>query len=238
MAAFERARELLERGREGAAAEAAEEAKRLAPRSGAVRELLGLALYGAGRYRDSLREIQAYRRMTGRLDQNHLAADSYRAIGAPEKAVPLAREAIAARLPVDVRAEAAIVGAAALADLARYDEALGLLRRFPVQSDVGRPSDLRIWYMTGDVLDFAGEVSGGFQDEMGELVGRLNDATTAACQFAEEPALERLVFWCRPEVVAAINYAEPARDGRLRFPVFKALRPDVPPVSCRVSETE
>lgn len=183
MAAFERARELLERGREGAAAEAAEEAKRLAPRSGAVRELLGLALYGAGRYRDSLREIQAYRRMTGRLDQNHLAADSYRAIGAPEKAVPLAREAIAARLPVDVRAEAAIVGAAALADLARYDEALGLLRRFPVQSDVGRPSDLRIWYMTGDVLERAGRRSEA-ADEFRRIVRHDADAFDAAERLA------------------------------------------------------
>ena len=45
-------------------------------------------------------------------------------------------------------------------------------------------------------LDYAGEVSGGFQDEMGELVRRLDEATAAACQFAEEAqALERLVFW-------------------------------------------
>jgi ATP dependent DNA ligase C terminal region. len=87
-------------------------------------------------------------------------------------------------------------------------------------------------------LDFTGEVSGGFQDEMTELVRRLDEATTAACPFAEEPALERVVFWCRPEVVAAINYAELAPGGRLRFPVFKALRPDVPPDSCRASETE
>ncbi len=87
-------------------------------------------------------------------------------------------------------------------------------------------------------LDFAGEVTGGFQDEMDDLARRLDEATTAACPFAEEPALERLVFWCRPEVVAAITYAEPAPDGRLRFPVFKALRPDVPPDSCRVAETE
>jgi bifunctional non-homologous end joining protein LigD len=100
-------------------------------------------------------------------------------------------------------------------------------------------SSLLLGRLRGDGrLDFAGEVNGGFQDEMGELVHRLDEATTAACPFAEEPALERLVFWCRPEVVAAITYAEPAPDGRLRFPVFKALRPDVPPDSCRAAETE
>lgn len=87
-------------------------------------------------------------------------------------------------------------------------------------------------------LDFAGEVSGGFQDEMGDLVKRLDEATTQACPFADEPALERLVFWCRPEVVATITYADIASDGRLRFPVFKALRPDVPANSCRVAEAE
>ncbi|MEO8456765.1 MAG: non-homologous end-joining DNA ligase [Chloroflexota bacterium] len=87
-------------------------------------------------------------------------------------------------------------------------------------------------------LQFAGEVSGGFQDELGELVKRLDDATTTACPFADAPTPERLVFWCRPEVVAAITYADIAADGRLRFPVYKALRPDVPAESCRVSEAD
>jgi len=154
--AFERARELLQRGREGAAVEAAAEAKRLAPRSSSVRELLGVALYRAGRYRDSLRELQAYRRMTGRLDENHLIADSYRGLGMPEKAVPVAREAVHAHLPEEPRAEAAIVGAAALADLGRYAEALSLLQRFPARPNVSRPWNLRLWYVTGDVLERAG----------------------------------------------------------------------------------
>ena len=87
-------------------------------------------------------------------------------------------------------------------------------------------------------LKFAGEVVGGFQDEMVDLVKRLDDATTQTSPFAEDPALGRLVFWCRPEVVATITYADIAPDGRLRFPVFKALRPDVPAVSCRVAEAE
>src|SRR5437879_5456383 len=77
LAAFEHARGLLQRGRDGAAAQAAAEAKSLAPRSGSVRELLGVALYRADQYRDALQELQAYRRMTGRLDQTHLIADSY-----------------------------------------------------------------------------------------------------------------------------------------------------------------
>src|SRR5207249_239393 len=125
--AFQQAVSLMERGRDAAAVAPAREAKDLAPRSGVVREVLGMALYRSGQFREALRELQAYRRITGRADQNHLIADSHRALGAPEKAVEPAREAIRARIGDDVRAEAAVVGAAALADLGRTDEALSLL---------------------------------------------------------------------------------------------------------------
>jgi tetratricopeptide (TPR) repeat protein len=148
----------LDRGREGDAARLAQQAKTLAPRSGAVREVLGMALYRRGRFRDALRELQAYRRFTGRPDQNHLIADCHRALGAPEKALPLVREALDARIGAEARAEAAVVGGSALADLGRYEEALTLLRRFDRGEDAARPYDLRVWYVTGDVLERAGRV--------------------------------------------------------------------------------
>jgi tetratricopeptide (TPR) repeat protein len=154
--AFEEAVELLERDRPAPAVEAATRAKDLAPRSGAVREVLGIALYRAERFRDALRELLAYRRMTDRRDQNHLIADAYRATGAPEKAVATAREALGARIPEPARAEAAVVGAAALADLGRFPEAVGLLRGFPTNDRASRPSDLRVWYVLADVLERAG----------------------------------------------------------------------------------
>ncbi|HEV8420699.1 MAG TPA: tetratricopeptide repeat protein, partial [Actinomycetota bacterium] len=135
---------------------AALRAKNLAPRSGAVREILGIALYRAERFRDALRELQAYRRMSGRQDQNHLIADCYRALGAPEKAVEPAREALKARLPDDVRAEAAVVGASALADLGRFTEAMSMLRASPTSERLSRDFDLRVWYVMGDVLERAG----------------------------------------------------------------------------------
>src|SRR6266496_3832125 len=91
-----RAVELLSRGDVRQGGSEAERAKAQAPRSGAVREVLGLAYYEADRWREALRELQAYRRMTGRADQNHLIADAYRALGSPEKAVPLAEEALRA----------------------------------------------------------------------------------------------------------------------------------------------
>jgi tetratricopeptide (TPR) repeat protein len=151
-----RAVALLSRGDAAQAFREAEKAKSAAPRSGAVREILALGYYGAERWRDALREAQAYRRITGRKDQNHIIADSYRALGSPEKAVPVAEEALKAPIPEAVRAEAAIVAASALADMGRFDEGLAVLKRLPSHPEVGRDHDLRVWYVTGDVLARAG----------------------------------------------------------------------------------
>jgi len=156
VALLEEAVAAMDRGRAGEAIRPAEEAKGLAARSGAVREVLGMALYRRGRYREALRELQAYRRLTGRVDQNHLIADSHRALGAPDKALPLVREALDARMSAEARAEAAVVGGSALADLGRYEEALTLLRRFDSGAEAARPHDLRVWYVTADVLERAG----------------------------------------------------------------------------------
>jgi tetratricopeptide (TPR) repeat protein len=156
VALVEEAVAALERDRPGEAIRAAGDAKKLASRSGAVRELLGMALYRRGRFREALQELQAYRRITGRPDQNHLIADAHRALGTPEKALALVQEALDARIGAEARAEAAVVGGAALADLGRFEEALTLLRRFDRGSDTARPQDLRVWYVTADVLERAG----------------------------------------------------------------------------------
>jgi tetratricopeptide (TPR) repeat protein len=121
-----------------------------------AREVLGIAAYRAGEFREALAALGAYRRMSGRVDQNHLIADAYRATGQPEKAVPLIREELASELPPSLRAEATAVGAAALADMGRYDEALALLAVYPSREDMAAGHDLRVWYVHGDVLERAG----------------------------------------------------------------------------------
>jgi len=181
--AFEDAVSLLERGREAAAVAPALEAKRLAPRSSAVREVLGMALYRAGRYRDALRELQAYRRMTGRADQDHLIADSYRGIGAPEKAVETARGALRARLPDEVRVEAAVVAASALADLGRLTEALSVLSLVRPRDRSVRPHDIRVWYVRGDILERAGRRAEA-KEEFGRVVRHDPEAFDAAERLA------------------------------------------------------
>lgn len=173
----------LEDGRAGDAVEAAARAKSLASRSGAIREVLGIALYRAERFRDALRELQAYRRLTARVDQNHLIADSYRALGVPEKAVEPALEAVRAQIPEEARAEAAVIGASALADLGRFTEALGILRSFGADDRLAKPFHLRLWYVTGDVLERAGR-PGEAAEEFRRVLRHDPDAFDAADRLA------------------------------------------------------
>lgn len=84
-------------------------------------------------------------------------------------------------------------------------------------------------------LRYVGEVAGGYAEaDAGHIARSLEGLASKECPFREEPASRRLVFWCRPGLVATVRFAEWTADGRLRFPVFEALRPDVPPGSCRL----
>jgi tetratricopeptide (TPR) repeat protein len=134
----------------------AEKVKALASRSASVREVLGLAYYAAGRWREAVTELKAYRRMTGRQDQNHVIADALRGLGRPSEAVPLAEEELRAKVSNEAKAEAVIVAASALADEGRYAEALAFLGRARTKDDVAEPYTLRLWYVRGDILDRAG----------------------------------------------------------------------------------
>jgi tetratricopeptide (TPR) repeat protein len=148
----ERAVRLIADGAPEEAIRHAERAKHLAGRSAGIREILALAYYGSGRWREALREMQAYRRLSGRVDENHVIADSYRALGRADRAVEEAEAGLQGDLPEEVRAECAVVGASALADVGRYEDALAFIHRFPTRTAVARPFDLRIWYVAGDIL--------------------------------------------------------------------------------------
>ena len=54
----------------------------------------GSRIYGLGRWQEALTELKAYKRISGRPDQNHLIADSLRGLGRPADAVPLAEEVL------------------------------------------------------------------------------------------------------------------------------------------------
>jgi predicted TPR repeat methyltransferase len=76
-----------------------------------------------------------------------------------------------------------VVAASALADLGRYEEALTLVRRFRTDPGSARPYDLRIWYVTGDVLERAGQRDAA-ADEFRRVVRHDADAFDAAERLA------------------------------------------------------
>jgi tetratricopeptide (TPR) repeat protein len=101
-------------------------------------------------------ELKAYRRLSGRADQNHVIADCLRALGMPQEAVPLAEEELRAKVSNDAKAEAVVVAASALADQGRYAEGLAFLGRARTRESVSEPYTLRLWYVRGDILAKAG----------------------------------------------------------------------------------
>lgn len=139
-------------------------AKHLAPRSGAVREALGAALYLAEHYDEALAELQTYRRVTGRSDQNHLLADCHRALGRGiDKVAALVEEMRDdEEVPLDRRIEGMIVWASSLADSGDVGAGRAVLRpTLEATADDPEPTEahLRLWYVAGDLAARGGDAA-------------------------------------------------------------------------------
>ncbi|MEX0952978.1 MAG: hypothetical protein WDZ26_04025 [Nitriliruptoraceae bacterium] len=152
----------IDEERPDVALEYLEWAKDQAPRIAAIREAYGVALYLEERYQDALAELKAYRRMTGRTDQNHVAADCLRALGREADQVAVLADALMSddTAPMDRRAEAAIVWAAALADAGAVSDARSILRRFAsrVTLESGEPA-ARVHYVAADLAQRDGDAA-------------------------------------------------------------------------------
>lgn len=134
----------------------AEQCKHIALRAVPAREFLGLAYYHAGRWQEAARELAAFRRLSGSNEQNPVIADSYRALGKPDKAVEIVDQVAAGEVEPAVYYEAQIVGAGALADLGRLDEAVERLRRLDLKPRAAEAHHIRAWYALGDLLERTG----------------------------------------------------------------------------------
>ena len=138
-------------------------AKHLAPRSPAVRESLAIALYRAGDLHAALSELQAYRRISGSDDQNHLLADCLRAEGRdPERAIEIGNLLVAAHdEDIERRIEAAIVVAAVHLDLGRPGRARSTIAPFlegPEAAEVPGESLVRLLWVAADIAEADGAV--------------------------------------------------------------------------------
>lgn len=152
----------IEEDRPDVAIEVLAWAKSEASRLATIREAYGIALYQAGRYADAASELQAYRRFSGRHDQNHVLADCLRALGRDLDRIAETAGALVAdeQAPVERRAEAAIVWAAAVADAGDLGAARAVLRRFLDGYTFGDADhDVRLRYLQGDLAARAGDTT-------------------------------------------------------------------------------
>ena len=140
------------------------EAKKKAPRSVFVREMLGLVYHHLERWRDAARELSAYRRMSDLHNRDPELADCERALGRPEKALEVLGEILsdvtAHDLDEPVLAEGLIVAAGTLNDLGRDEEAVKVLEKGPLRpAGEIEPHHLRLWYALADALERVGRRS-------------------------------------------------------------------------------
>lgn len=130
-----------------------------APQAASVRELLGLTYYRLGRWKDAVRELEAFREIVGTAEQNPVLADSYRALKRWREVEDLWDELKESSPAADLVTEGRIVMAGSLADRGQLAEAIGLIEKS--QRSVKRPGvhHLRQGYVLADLYERAGEVA-------------------------------------------------------------------------------
>lgn len=151
---------LLDEDAEAAYAQA-KVARRLAARLPIVRAAVAETAYAAGDYQAALTDYRALRRMSGDDAYLPVIADCERAVGRPQEALKIVREAATARLEPAAAIELRMVEAGARADLGQRAEALRLLEREIQQSQrmrgLNETSMARLRYAYADQLLAAGE---------------------------------------------------------------------------------
>lgn len=100
-----------------------------AARVDAVREAVGIAAYRTGRFSESLRELRALRRMSGREDLRHLEADCLRGLKRPDDALDVIKDTDTSTLDLDTRLELILIASGAHADRGASEAGLALLDR-------------------------------------------------------------------------------------------------------------
>lgn len=96
----------------------------------------------------------------------------------------------------------------------------------------GLPGSLLLGVHTDGALVFAGHVGTGFTDRaLRDLAERLGALRRESSPYDGEVPREhaRDAVWVEPVLTGEVEFAEWTRDGRLRHPSWRGLRPDVAP---------
>ncbi|MEE9271647.1 MAG: non-homologous end-joining DNA ligase [Candidatus Krumholzibacteria bacterium] len=80
----------------------------------------------------------------------------------------------------------------------------------------------------GDVLCYVGKVGTGFDDRSLEnVLTELGKVKQAKRPVKEKPPDDAQTVWLEPKLLCEVEYASRTRNGTLREPVFRRLRPDL-----------
>ena len=131
-------------------------ARARASRLAVVREAVGEAAYAAGEYAEALAELRAAKRMDGAHDYVAIMADCERALGRPDRALALLRNAPRDTFAPPLLAETVIVEAGARRDRGELDAALRTLEHAKLHSQSRAPWVARLRYAYADTLLAAG----------------------------------------------------------------------------------
>ncbi|QRP50790.1 tetratricopeptide repeat protein [Amycolatopsis sp. FDAARGOS 1241] len=168
-----------------AALEHAKYAKTKASRVPIVREALGLTAYHAGNWQEALSELRAVRRMTRSDEHLAIIADAERALGRPERALDLAKEADKHRLSKATQVELAIVAAGARRDLGQVDASVVSLQGPDLVPSKRDPWSARLFYAYADNLAAAGRKDEAVRWFLNAAEADNDDETDAAERAAE-----------------------------------------------------
>jgi len=167
------------------ALEQARYARRKASRVAVVREVTGVAAYGAEEWQLAVNELRAAQRLGGTHDHVALIADCERALGHPERAIDLYREfGSDESVDPEVRVELLIVASGARRDMGMGEAATAMLKVAALNSPKTEPwvARLRFAYAEGLLAD-------GREDEAREWLSK----AVAADETGETGAAERLL---------------------------------------------
>ncbi|GAB3229527.1 hypothetical protein GCM10027447_22930 [Glycomyces halotolerans] len=167
------------------ALEQARYARRKASRVAIVREVTGVAAYGAGEWQLAMNELRAAQRLGGTRDHVAMIADCERATGHPERAIDLYREFGEDKsIDPEVRVELLIVASGARRDMGMGEAATAMLKVGALNSPKTEPWVSRLRYAYAENL-----LADGREDEAREWLSR----AVAADEAGESGAAERLL---------------------------------------------
>ena len=76
-------------------------------------------------------------------------------------------------------------------------------------------------------LKYIGHAGTGFTEKtLAEVMSKMKPLETPTSPFKQRIKTNAPVTWLIPKLVCEVNYTQETRDGMLRHPVFKALRPE------------